>query len=849
MKMFVAVLFAAVSAFAAEMEPIVDIKPLAGRVYGVRKAEAVDSTTIRVTLGASSTPLARKMAEGWRITSTDDADYAYEKFVKPVSATEVSDAEEFAYPARFVGVKKWRRQPPMKKTVIELKLGSPMKPGKKYGVVAMGAFLPAYSSAECVTGATTGAFVGEDYKADEAAARIVGLRNVFSAGGGKLLCEFGNGYSPEAGNMMTAWNIKVNGQAVRPVAIGRRSKLDFYIPGGWPFIGMMLHDVYVDLGVELKKGDRVSVAIKEKACAGNREFEFVFDAAKSYTRSIQVNQVGYLPEGAKVAYLGQWMGSMPDANALHFANPPDFAVVDAKTGKSVFTGKSKFIHKGGDSEGRGTMSASDVWELDFTAFNTPGEYRVSIAGVGATVPFKIHKNVYAAAFHRTMQGIYEQRCGCELDPKLTGGWKRIACHKDGIKESNVNRWEFNQYGPFQDRCTGKVLKVFGGHHDAGDYNPRSHLDVAQALMDALELKGANFADSQLGIPEKGNGIPDILDEALWQLKLWVGLQDADGGVRDGTESHADPNFFQTVELDDKGDYAFAKNCKASYWCAGAFAQAAYLLKKYGKTQLSDDFRTRAEKAYAWAEAHQETDGGRKQTYVTDPKMYADVHLYILTGEARYHDDFKAKCAWANGVAELSMWGKYDQSRAGLAYLMVSKDKADAALYERILNAAKYEFNMYTNGSSKCPYKFLRNPYAPINWGTGAYENYAVTCAHLYAHTGEKQYRDWLIRTCDNTLGANPMGLSFITGLGTRTVRCPLHNSRYRAEGIPVPGLQVQGPMAAGHGYSYQDSVYPAHQNDAAMLHTFVDLHFAIAMDEPTVNNMANTALVFGLLVK
>ena len=81
------------------------------------------------------------------------------------------------------------------------------------------------------------------------------------------------------------------------------------------------------------------------------------------------------------------------------------------------------------------------------------------------------------------------------------------------------------------------------------------------------------------------------------------------------------------------------------------------------------------------------------------------------------------------------------------------------------------------------------------------------------------------------------------------VRCPLHNSRYRAEGVPVLGLQVQGPMAPGHGYSYIDSVYPAHQNDVAMLHTFVDLHFAIAMDEPTVNNMANTALVFGLLVK
>ena len=94
-----------------------------------------------------------------------------------------------------------------------------------------------------------------------------------------------------------------------------------------------------------------------------------------------------------------------------------------------------------------------------------------------------------------------------------------------------------------------------------------------------------------------------------------------------------------------------------------------------------------------------------------------------------------------------------------------------------------------------------------------------------------------------------MGLSYIKGLGTRTLRCPLHNSRYRPEGVPVDGLEGQGPAQTGPGYSYKETVYPAHNDAFAQLFTFIDCHFAIAMDEPTVNNMANTALVFGLLSK
>jgi hypothetical protein len=121
-----------------------------------------------------------------------------------------------------------------------------------------------------------------------------------------------------------------------------------------------------------------------------------------------------------------------------------------------------------------------------------------------------------------------------------------------------------------------LISAYGGHHDAGDYNPRSHLDVAQTLMDAYEMAPRKFYDGQLNIPEKNNGVPDILDEAHWALRLWLDLQDQDGGVYHGSESAGDPNFVETVELDHRGDYAYAKDAAASYSFAGAAAPASRL---------------------------------------------------------------------------------------------------------------------------------------------------------------------------------------------------------------------------------------------------------------------------------
>jgi hypothetical protein len=82
---------------------------------------------------------------------------------------------------------------------------------------------------------------------------------------------------------------------------------------------------------------------------------------------------------------------------------------------------------------------------------------------------------------------------------------------------------------------------------------------------------------------------------------------------------------------------------------------------------------------------------------------------------------------------------------------------------------------------------------------------------------------------------------FFNASPTGTFVCP--------EGLPVDGLQAEGPNARFAGYSYKDTAYPRCTERFAILNEFADVHFAIAMDEPIVNNMANTMMVFGLLVK
>jgi hypothetical protein len=177
--------------------------------------------------------------------------------------------------------------------------------------------------------------------------------------------------------------------------------------------------------------------------------------------------------------------------------------------------------------------------------------------------------------------------------------------------------------------------------------------------------------------------------------------------------------------------------------------------------------------------------------------------------------------------------------------------ADLSVHSDVVRAICEEADSYVSASNKAPYKFVRHPNAPINWGTGAYEHFLPVVWHAWAFTDNKlkvkSYREAMIRTADNTLGCNPLNLSWIVGLGSNGIHAPLHNSRFNPTGFSVPGMQAQGPDDRGREYNYADTLFPK-RDKTPPLYCFVDSIFAIDMNEGTVVHQAETMAAFGLLL-
>ena len=469
-------------AWALESDPTIvslpDKKPEVWKVYGVRRAEALDSKRIRLTIGHASNQGVLEGISSYRIVSEDDPYYAYKNFVKPLKAVQLNKKKEkeLSVPENVKGgIQAFNRY------LVELQLPKKMEEGKTYSVVCLGGKELMVSSA-CTAATLTyheGEFVKPlDVKDDRKALTIMGLRGASHVGNGIICLEFGGTYSAEGGNNLKNYEITLNGEPVKVIKMGRRSKIDVYVPVGWPFATILMHDVFLQLERPVKEGEKVGIRVSPKVCSGANETAFTFSSHRSYTDSIKVNQVGYLADvPLKRAYLGRWLGSFPDKNAtvdkkeenkgvettaedffnaamgkrvaeneksmlapyaLSFDTPPSFSLIDVKTGQEVYRGQAVLGHNGLEVDGKVNHSAENVYYLDFNDFNKPGRYYVSVDGVGRSLEFNVNDNVYQSAFQLASHGVFLQRCGIELGPPYTP-WRRIACHSNGIIETTQDR--------------------------------------------------------------------------------------------------------------------------------------------------------------------------------------------------------------------------------------------------------------------------------------------------------------------------------------------------------------------------------------------------------------------------
>ena len=99
--------------------------------------------------------------------------------------------------------------------------------------------------------------------------------------------------------------------------------------------------------------------------------------------------------------------------------------MDATTGAPVYQGTLTSAH--GCRLYLSPTPYQKVYEADFTSFNTPGQYRLVVPGMGASLPFLIDDGIAMDFARAYALGLYHQRCGTNTAMPYTR-FTHDTCH-------------------------------------------------------------------------------------------------------------------------------------------------------------------------------------------------------------------------------------------------------------------------------------------------------------------------------------------------------------------------------------------------------------------------------------
>ena len=533
-----------------------------------------------------------------------------------------------------------------------------------------------------------------------------------------------------------------------------------------------------------------------------------------FSQDIRINQVGYYPKSEKIAVgvdLTATQGNL-------------FELIDISNGTVVFTDTLK--------ESVTYSLANEKTRIaDFTAFETIGTYKVRIGAIESYV-FKISNEAAVGVLKGTLKSFFYNRCSSGdllLTRKYAGDWRRKGGHPDNLiylhSTATVNT------------TTQGTLSASRGWYDAGDYNKYVvNSGITMYTMFAMYERYRPIFDTlNLNIPESSNNIPDIIDEALWNLRWMIKMQDPyDGGVFHKLSSYV---FGGDVmpEFDTQRRYMTMKSTAATLDFAAVMAQASRIFEQYyyRLPGLADSCLVAAERAWKWAEnnpniAYNQPQGGDFQTGAygdgnfSDEKSWAASELYITTENEEYYSSISktlnnTQTSW-NQVYYL-----------GLLYLYHYRTTLDQDLTwveDKIISHANGWRNSYRSMPYKSAFGATNNLFS---WGSNAIAgNAGIILAHAYDISGDEEYRLAALSCLDYVLGKNPTGFSFVTGFGSKYPMNPHHRISV-ADGVfePVPGMVVNGPT-----YQANDVGTPYPSPTAKK---YLDHYGSYATNEPAIN--------------
>lgn len=420
--------------------------------------------------------------------------------------------------------------------------------------------------------------------------------------------------------------------------------------------------------------------------------------------------------------------------------------------------------------------------VDFSAFQTVGRYYFYLSSADErSYPFEIAADVYDIVGAVAMKSFYYQRCnearelphaGDALgDHAGHGGqWVDGMCHTTDLA---------CPAGPGSP--DHGMLELHGGWHDAGDYQKTLWDRGVDAMLWAYEVNPTAWTDGQLNIPESGNGIPDILDELMWELDFYLRMQRPDGHFMTSVKGNGSTVASPPSASDEARVYFDTTSPSGSGWSGGgvtseaatgnavlSLAHAEIVLRSIGEDATADLYRVAALDGWAWLD-------------VATPANDAERRLKAAAAAAVYRMDSSQTSAQTH--VEGFAWGTYDgllpwsvtpgqRTISAGAWHILANPAADATLVstvqdgvgQAIVDRAFAEAGVYGG--------LYGGPGNGWDWSWGSNRAQSYYGAHLLmaAHFGilsdhtEQEVRARASSYLHYMLGSNPLNMVYLTNM-------------------------------------------------------------------------------------
>lgn len=599
-----------------------------------------------------------------------------------------------------------------------------------------------------------------------------------------------------------------DGNTIRPVKISRKSKpIDECRVGPWEHHYPQRHFIYLTFDTDLSSHGEYEIRFNNHTPPMASVSVNITDT-ELRSEAIHVNHVGFDPnDRVKVGYLSLWMG---DGGPKNYEWVDKFRLVN-NDGDTVFESTvdiSLAKHKTEAGRGR-NYNATDVYRLDFSPFDKEGQYRIVIDGIGSSYPFNIRSNITTELFKTAMAGLLHHRSGIELSSSfstytrprtMVPGEGDFRVYESGATIVRQPSGEVSQHDIFKfivnEAREEQVSGAWGGYMDAGDWDRRAHhLYTTRLLLELFELRATFYENFALQLPdiETSNKLPDLLDEAVFNLALYRRIQTTSGGVRGWIESADHPRYGEVSWLESLDVYATDPEPYASYMFASTAARFSRLVEKYSKT-LSEQYRDSSIRAFAWAEkALVKGDWDSDFYLLRDSRNLAAVELLRLTDDMKYHEVFLTTTAFTDPEAPLQVWQKWHQREAAFSYLRYE----GASLSQEVKRNAKVallnEADQRARTSLDTGFGWSNDPMGWVGWGQQTSFTFNLSLVRAHYLTGHDDYCDAIKRSMQFMMGANPLNMTFTTGVGHIYPRNPLHiDTHFTNREAPI-GITTYGP--------------------------------------------------------